>query len=153
VSISDTELMAIGGTSNDVATARTQIYNLVTDSWSEGPELSAPSWLPSCGVVDWGEVVGRVVVVFGGPKRVELLYLNDLNSGWQPGPDLPVEACCTDMVQYKDSVILVGGEGQIGVNMYQLKSPEGPWIEMEQTLAVGASYQAFILIPDELTGC
>lgn len=119
--------------------------------------MTTPSTGHSCALVDWG--AGLVVVVAGGDyggalKRVELLYLDDLNSGWQPGPELPLAATNGRMVRFKDSVVLIGGLGEVdGTKLYQLKSPAGPWMEMQQTLERPRGHNTFILIPDELTGC
>ena len=55
------------------------------------------------------------------------------------------------MVGYKDSVVLVGSFGY--VDLYQLSSPDGPWIEMEQTLPRNKNGHIAILIPDKLTDC
>ena len=160
VAISDTELMSIGGFDGaSVITSRTFIYNLGTDAWSDGPELNVASSDHSCAVVDFDDGDGPLVVVAGGYngaylKRVEYLFLDDLRSGWKLGPDLPLAAAGAAMVQFRNSVILIGGTGEVdGTKLYRLNAQDGPWIEMEQVLERPTSFRPFILIPDELTGC
>ena len=58
------------------------------------------------------------------------------------------------MVEYQNSVILVGGEGGVkGQEMYQLSSPDGPWVEMQQTLKEGRTKHVAFLIPDQIVDC
>jgi len=102
----------------------------------------------------------KVVVVAGGSdgkylSSVELLYINNLAMGWQSGPELPIALGYSVLVEYKDSVILVGGygDGVDGRHLYQLSSGDGPWIEMEQKLPIRRYDHLAFLIPDDLTDC
>ncbi len=101
----------------------------------------------------------KVVVAAGGAgggvlKSVELLFLEDINSGWVAGPSLPKEVSSATMVEFQDSVILVGGSGNVGgQNLYQLDSPTGTWTEMKQALKVERSLHVSFLVPDELVNC
>ena len=104
----------------------------------------------------------KVVVIAGGINNridldsVELLYMNDISKGWQSGPKLPYTVFDAMLVQYKESVILVGGSGRgdvDGKHMYQLSSPDGTWIEMKQTLPREIRSPIAFLIPDEFIDC
>ena len=77
--------------------------------------------------------------------------MNDISKGWQPGPELPDLFYNAVLVQYKESVVLVGRYG--GVNMYQLSSPDGTWIEMKQTFPIVLEFFIAFLIPEELIDC
>ena len=101
-----------------------------------------------------------MVVVAGGyngqyMSSIELLYINNLSRGWQYGPLLPFSVAYSVLVEYKDSVVLVGGGGTgvDGKHLYQLSSADGPWIEMEQTLPISKIDHIAFLIPDDLTDC
>ena len=160
VSINETTLVLIGGSEHP---SETYFYNSEYNQWLPGPRLLVERNRASCATVNWinpadGQL-GQVVVVAGGYRlgalsSVELLYINDIDSGWQAGPEMNKTAHNAVLVEYKNSLVLVGGLGTVdGKHLYQLSSPEGPWIEMEQTLpGTNIDHIAF-LIPDEITDC
>ncbi len=58
------------------------------------------------------------------------------------------------MIEFGNSVILVGGEGVVdGQHLYQLSGPNESWIEMKQTLKVSRFRHIAFLVPDELVNC
>ena len=74
-------------------------------------------------------------------SSVELLYLDQWETKkeeWIMGPNLHNSYGWTRMVEFEDTVILVGGSvnNVASSHLYQLSSPEGPWIKMNQTLKV-----------------
>ena len=160
VVVNETVLLSIGGFP---PTSETEFYNYELNQWLPGPEILKARYHAGCATVHWKNPADgqleQVVVVAGGfnagyLSSTELLYINNIAAGWQPGPELPLSAEGSVMVEYKNSVILVGGTGQAdGRHLYQLSSRDGPWIEMEQTLPVRKTYHVAFLIPDELTDC
>jgi len=54
------------------------------------------------------------------------------------------------MIEYHDSVILVGGKSS---KLYQLFSPKVPWIQMKQTLKTNRQYPVVFLVPDDIVNC
>ena len=89
-------------------------------------------------------------------NSTELLYFNDIDiieKQWTAGPDLPTISYDATMVEYNNTVILVGG-GEDANQLYQLSSPKGLWVEMKQTLKSkrAAGHVAF-LVPDEIVNC
>ena len=65
---------------------------------------------------------------------------------------------------FRNSVILVGGGGEPisnstlpvsfdGDQLFQLKSAQGPWVEMPQKLKEKRSQHTSFLIPDDLVKC
>ena len=161
VAINETVLLSIGG---EPLTTETFFYNAELNQWLPGPELLKARSLASCALVEWknpadGQLEAIVVVAggFNGKdylSSTELLYINDISKGWQPGPELPLTVHGSVMVEYNDSLVLIGGFGEVdGRHFYQLTSQDGPWIEMEQTLPIGKYYHLAFLIPDELTDC
>ena len=157
VAINETVLLSIGGY---FPTNQTFFYNAELNQWLPGPEIK---YWASCATVHWKNSaygqLEKVVVVAGGPdgyalSSFELLNINDISSGWQPGPDLALTVYGSILVGYKDSVVLVGGlNNGDGTHLYQLSSQGGPWIEMEQTLPIMKNFHLAFLIPDELTDC
>ena len=86
---------------------------------------------------------------------VELLFLNG-SSSFVFGKDLQHPIMDPSMVAYNNSVILVGGwNGPFidFVNLYRLDSPDGNWIMMNQTLAMGKGAPVAFLVPDHFVTC
>ena len=168
VAKNDTVLLSIGGANPIGVTSKTYFFNAEMNQWSPGPDLAAPRYRHSCAFVTWNNPTDgqseQVVVVVGGHESydhtttlssVELLFINNLAMGWQPGPELPLGIASPVLVEFKESVILVGG-GASGVSfrhLYQLSSRDGPWVDMEQALPKARRDQLAFLIPDELTDC
>jgi hypothetical protein len=86
-----------------------------------------------------------------------MLFLNDQNIDnlkWVLGPQLPKTASYGTVLEFQNSIILVGGQGEIdGRHLYQLLSPNGTWTEMKQTLKESRQNHASFLVPDELVNC
>jgi hypothetical protein len=67
------------------------------------------------------------------------------------------------LILLRDSVILIGGGGDDIVNgtlpnfdgdqIFQLKTAEGPWLELPQKLEEKRSQHTSFLIPDDLVNC
>ena len=164
VAINDTVLLSMGGYTSQGYISKTYFFNSEMNEWSPGPDLNIPRGYLSCATVNWKNPsdgqLEKVVVVAGGDNgqymsSVELLYINNLSRGWQYGPQLPYSVANSVLVEYKDTVVLVGGDGTgvDGKHLYQLSSPDGPWNEMEQTLPIKKHYHIAFLIPDDLTDC
>ena len=69
-------------------------------------------------------------------------------------PELPHSCGDATMIEYKNSLILIGGTGDVeGDALYQLYSPDGPWIKMKQTLKNKRYEHISFLVPDELVTC
>jgi len=70
---------------------------------------------------------------------------------WVMGPPMPVSAPYSTMVEYNNTVILIGGvEGR---HLYQLSSPNGHWTEMIQTLKYNTTKHVSFLVPDKILNC
>ena len=116
----------------------------------------------------------KIVVAAGGQSSseilysVELLYLNDddaIDGEWVHGPDLPKYSLKATMVEYNNTVILISGGKQtnnnhfqlslspIIITMFQLSSPEGPWLAMKQKLKGWRRNHIAFLVPDEIVNC
>ena len=158
VKINDSLLMSIGGTVNGQgATDDTFFFIIAEDKWKEGPKLNIARDNHACGIMNWmnttsGELEKIVVVTAGlGTSSVELLNLNEYESfdkGWVNGPEAPFDRGGSTMNELENSVVLVGGH-----NLYQLSSPSGPWVEMNQTLKDERWGHVSFLVPDELVNC
>ena len=168
VKVDSTLLMSIGGVNTGYypdSTANTYFFNILDNKWTPGPQLRIPRVHHSCGIMNWKNletgIPEKVVVVAGGADQsssrlnsVELLFLDDVLSGWTTGPNLPKTAEASTMVEFQDGVILIGGLGEVdGNHMYQLSSPTGTWTEMNQTLKQKRYWHVSFLVPDEMVSC
>ena len=168
--IDETSLIVIGGAIHMISgmTNHTYFYDLIKNQWSPGPKSITARIGHACGILNWKNpttgVREKVVVSAGGGtigtdslSSVELLFLNhneDFSNGWKRGPSLPKTAILSTMVEYQDSVILVGGSFQVdGYHLYQLSSPTGTWMKMKHVLKRRRNYHVSFLIPDELATC
>ncbi len=70
---------------------------------------------------------------------------------WVMGPPMPVSAPYSTMVEYNNSVILIGGVDRR--HLYKLSSPTEDWIEMRQTLKYKSTKHVSFLVPDEILNC
>ena len=169
VKINNSMLFQIGGfkDSSYTDTGKTYFFDIIENQWLPGPDLNQPRHFQSCGVMNWinpnSEAEEKIVVVAAGgdidspPMKVELLYLNDLQTGWVFGPSLLGDLLISDsrMIEFQNSVILIGGgyTHVDGKGLYQLSSPNGEWTKMRQTLREGRMSHVAFLIPDELVDC
>ena len=65
-----------------------------------------------------------------------------------------MDAFVKQMIEFQNSVILVGGDGGVdGQHLFQLSSTSGPWVQMKQTLKEPRSKHVSFLIPDALANC
>ena len=152
-----------------VSTDYTGFYNAELNEWTPGPSLLTPRGDLTCGILMWrnpdSNILEKIVVAAGGYNdsdnlnSVELLYLNDdaIDGGWVVGPDLPKDSYKATMVEYNNTVILIGGSDRPGGSgypyLYQLSSPKESWVTMKQRLKVGRSDHVSFLVPDEIVNC
>jgi hypothetical protein len=68
--------------------------------------------------------------------------------------ELPNAAFVSTMLNYEDSLIMVGGiRGLEGDRLYRHSSPHGEWVEMKQTLKEKRGAHVSFLVPDHLVTC
>jgi len=172
VKLNDTVLFLIGGTTSDEnASGHTFAYDNRDNTWTRGPILAEPRSGHACGLLK--TEAEHYIVVAGGSTgsnyaaTVELLKISPdgvIATEWVAGPALPQHVLFGSMVEYNGSVILIGGGGEDltnatlpisfdGDQLFQLKSPEGPWVELGQKLKEKRSQHTSFLIPDELAKC
>jgi hypothetical protein len=128
VKINSTTLLSIGGKEYEYKLAaypsnNTYFYNVQVNKWTPGPSLNIPRSALSCGILQWKNdetnQLEKVVVAAGGWNSsgngspfVELLHLNhdgSIKGEWVVGPELPNAAPDSTMIEYNNSVILIGG--------------------------------------------
>jgi hypothetical protein len=168
VAINDTVLLSIGGYNDgtEIRTSETHFYDFITNTWSPGPNLIVGRTGLSCAIVNWkipNCQSEKIVVAVGGhnisrghSSDVEFLCTDKTRYRWHSGPNFAKGIAYSALVEYKNTLILVGGQGPGGVksqHLYQLSSPDGSWVEMRQTLKVARKAHIAFLIPDELTTC
>ena len=167
--INNTMWFHIGGSTVFFGDTRnTYFFNVVENKWLPGPELNVERNAHSCGLANWKNPntgqVDRVVVVAGGNSlslslsSVELLYLNECetsDSGWVTGPSLPSKTSYAEMVSFRNTLVMIGGsdDREESNRFYQLSSPEGPWVSMNQTMKEERALHVAFFVPDELVNC
>ena len=170
VHINSSTIISIGGLNTSSPVKNTYFYNKKMDKWTSGPSLNTARVDLTCGILFWinpaTDNMEKVVVAVGGwnmdqnlkiwENSTELLYFNDIDiieKQWNLGPDLPIIPYDAAMVEYNNTMILVGG-GEEANRLYQLLSPKGLWVEMKQTLkSKRAGGHVAFLVPDEIVNC
>ena len=96
----------------------TFLYDLNLKTWSNGPSLNIARYGHSCGLINWlnpaTDEQEQVVVVAGGYNgqllsSSELLFVNNFESGFSMGPVIPRPVSLSEMIQFENGVIVVGG--------------------------------------------
>jgi hypothetical protein len=102
-----------------------------------GPSLNTARYGASCGVLNWmnpqSNQMEKIVVAAGGGgyngyilSTTELLYVDRIGDyNWIMGPSLPSTNAFATMVEFQNSVFLIGGDSReyISKDLYQLSSP------------------------------
>ena len=169
VKVNLSTLFSIGGENETHWLKNTYFYNFEANKWTAGPFLNKERTHFSCGILRWKNPETnsseKIIVAAGGfydnshLESVELLYLNSDDSvrgEWVKGPELPKPVTGSTMIEYNNSVILIGGGSFADDDfrqMYQLSSPNGPWIKTRQTLKKERAAHVSFLVPDELVNC
>ena len=105
--INETTLISMGGYSSGPDVRETYFYDSLTNTWTQGPSFVDGRNGPACGVLNWvnpntGEEEKVVVAASGASlKSVDLLFLNDVTSGWVRGEDLPIEVFGATITEYQ----------------------------------------------------
>ncbi len=169
VHINSSTVLSIGGLNIQGPMKSTFFYNKNKNKWTPGPSLNTARVDLTCGILLWRNStsanIEKVVVAAGGwdvddtsqiwTNSTELLYFDDLDiieKDWTKGPDLPSIVYDAAMVEYNNTVILIGG-GEDANRLYQLSSPKESWVEMKQTLKRKRAGHIAFLVPDEIVNC
>ncbi len=119
-----------------------------------GPNLNTARYAAGCGVLNWmnpqSNQTEKVVVAAGGRNgggylsTTELLYVDRIGSyNWVMGPSLPLANAFATMVEFQNSVILIGGY-PASKDIFQLSSPGANVTNIFLTLLVlQGSYSAY----------
>jgi hypothetical protein len=167
--------MAIGGQTLDyLGISATYFYDSVADSWSRGPDLIVPRTYHSCAVFNWFNSTSGLqesyVVVAGGENKASGFTVGlDSTEFWKVGDpkgfvlgqNLSVPVAAAGLVPVDDGLILVGGvrlyygpaPAGDGYTLFQLSRPDGPWIELNQTLKEARYSSVGLRVPDDLFPC
>ncbi len=122
-----------------------------------GPNLNTARFAAGCGVLNWmnpqSNQMEKIVVAAGGRNSgggelstTELLYVDSIGSyNWVMGPSLPSTNAFTTMVEFQNSVILIGGYPASN-DLFQLSSPGANVTNFFLTrLVLQGSYSAYHL--------
>jgi hypothetical protein len=136
VKINSTTLLLIGGKeTGSRSTARTHFFHADKNQWIPGPTLNKVRHAAGCGVLNWmnpqTNQMEKIVVAAGGAddgyffSETELLYVDRISDNiWIMGPSLPLGNALPSMVEFQNSVILIGGGYPNGSkDLYQLTTP------------------------------
>ena len=161
VKINTTTVLSVGGVTDRGQVSReTFFYDLISDNWSPGPALNEARSGHGCALLRWTnpdtDQVEPVVVTAGGywQHSTELLHLSG-DHEWVYGARLPEISFLSDMIEYNEMVIAVGGGTYTeGTNkLYKLTTPDGDWLEMKQSLNQKRMNHITFLVPDDLVNC
>ncbi len=134
VKINSTTLLLVGGSETDGVVSpvsATHFYDVNKNQWIPGPTLNVARAGAGCGLLNWmnpqTNQMEKIVVASGGyeSSTTELLYVDRIGDySWVMGPSLPTENGFPSMVEFQNSVILIGGGYPNGSkDLYQLSSP------------------------------
>ncbi len=135
VKINSTTLLLIGGSETSGGpsspVSATHFYDVNENQWIPGPTLNVARAGAGCGLLNWmnpqTNQMEKIVVASGGyeSSTTELLYVDRIGDySWVMGPALPTENYFPSMVEFQNSVILIGGGYPNGSkDLYQLTSP------------------------------
>ena len=114
VRLNSSHIMVMGGNSDDDrSTSDTLIFDLVNQEWTQGPSMKGKRENHGCIQMLLGDQ--PIIWVTGGENGARSLqtteYLEDLDQGWQPGPDLPYKLDFHRMVASEDleTIYITGG--------------------------------------------
>jgi len=137
VKINSTTLLLVGGSATSDGMnpfSAAHFYNVDKNQWSPGPTLNVARAGAGCGVLHWmnpkSNQLEKIVVIAGGNadgylSTTEMLYVDRIDSyRWIMGPSLPTENGFPSLVEFHNSVILIGGRNpSASKDLYQLSSP------------------------------
>jgi len=135
VKINSTTLLLVGGSETtgglNAPVSATHFDDLNENQWIPGPALNVARAGAGCGILNWmnpqTNQIEKIVVAAGGYKSstTELLYVDRIGDySWNMGPSFPTANGFPSMVEFQNSVILIGGGYPHGSkDLYQLTSP------------------------------
>ena len=171
VQVNDSHTFVIGGGGyNGNYFDETWLFNWENMEWTSQSNLNVARNRHSCGLhrKDSGLHIKNKVIVAGGYNRyddnldlnsTEIFDLDNPESGWKLGPNLPIKMFHASMANLNGHLILVGGftltgsTSIIGFRDELYEYTEGGWVQLDQKLQVGRSHHATIFIPDDLLNC
>jgi hypothetical protein len=162
VKVNSSTLLSIGGRGRTDFLRNTFFYNLQLNKWTSGPFLRKKAVFYYCGILKWKNPEtnsSEKIIVVSGPQVgdrkefVDLLYLNvdgSVRGEWVEGPKLPQDVEINIIIEYNNSLVAIDN----GYQLYQLSSPNGPWIKMRHSLNKSTMYTLMsFLVPDEIVNC
>lgn len=160
VAINSTTVMLIGGFDGD--NFRTDTYYLELkiggSMWSKGPDLRIARDTHTCGIIRNTETNEEYLAVAGGSTSsttldsVEMLSLKTGKEFFE-GPRMPNSLARHNMVEYKDSLLAIGGYdgGYYSSAIYELTCGSMcSWSTKSQSLKYPMAGMVSIIVSDEL---
>ena len=117
VRMNSSHMMVTGGYSYDGGRrSETLLFDLTKEEWADGPSMRAERSSHGCAQMALGDkTIIWVTGGWDGSRSIQFTeYLEDLNQGWQSGPDLPYPLSSHRMVALEDfkSIYITGGDGR-----------------------------------------
>ena len=120
VFLNDSTIMVIGGYRYPISYANTYFFDLVGNSWEEGPPLTVARSYHTCNLITDCDGNQQVVVVGGVgnggitsyEKSVEIYDVT--SEAWSSGNDYPIAVYEHGSADYSDSFVVVGGYSSSG---------------------------------------
>ena len=149
VNVDGAKVMILSSYYNDY-NKRTLIFDVESETWSDGPELNAGREKSQAGLVIF-ENGTRAVVAATGLDEPSTEYLNLDDNVWKYGPTTPYEIQQGASVQLNDTFIIVGGQNLTNVldTLWTIDPINETWVLRDQKLSIPRYHAAAFLVPDD----
>ena len=158
IAVNESSVVILGGQSDTID--RVYLFDKIRGSFNELPPLKQGRSGLQAGIVTYPDNT-KTIIVTGGyydsneSDTTEVLNL-DSTDEWVDGPMLPKALQNGASVQFKGTLLVVGGYGddnQASDVIYEFDVMNNNWIEKEEKLMNGRYHAAAFLIPDEVAKC
>ena len=125
-------VLAIGGVSSDGVSAKVEIYDPGTDTWTTGSSKPTP-----VGFISAVDVGGKIYVPGGidaGRQARDILEIYDpVQNSWETGTPLPRPLGAYGLAAVNDQIYLFGGRGDQGyvASVYRYDPKAEAWQELQ----------------------
>ena len=114
-----TKVFIIGGIANSVTSSLTYVLN--ENNWEEVTPMAEPREFHACAVLQ-----GKIYSIGGSDPSGTTVEIYDPDTSiWEYGPALPQAVHYAQVINFQDTLYLVGGEGHTQV--FALSSPFDSW--------------------------
>ena len=149
-------ILIIGGINdNESSSAKTFVYNILSNIFMDSPSLMRGRHFHSCSRINEIHfIVAGGQDSWGGLNSVEIL--DSVDGKWYKGPSLPRTISYASMVIHPSGgVILVGGQSGHTLldTLYYLPRVDTEWVAMAQQLRTPRRFHIALMVPKSIANC